>query len=168
MADNVRGDVVVEPGMTAEYDRIRSSGPLAVLIVGVILLIVGLIVPVNLALEHGPGMLATTAAGHIGFVASAVIAWRLGVGNERRRRELARDISPLREIVVFDEDTVEDDVLWVAAELAEQYMDLEQEGAALANARARTISQEAEHAEHEQQLHELAERILRLVSPAVV
>ena len=168
MAENVRGDLVVEPGKTAEYDRILPSGPILVLAVGVVLLVIGAVVSMGVAAEFGANYLVGAGVGIAGFLTCVAVSAKLANDSDTRRTALTRDLGALRSIVVFDEDAVGDDVLWVAAELAEQYERLDDEGAPLAAARVRTAAQDAELAERESTLHELATRILSLVEPATV
>ena len=169
MAENVRGDRVVEPGRTAEYDRINPEGPILIVFFAVFAILVGTMMAVTfIPLGDGLVQLVLIAVSITAIIVAIGRAAKLAEGNRARAAELTRDLGALRSIVVFDEYAVGDDVLWVAAELAEQYERLDDEGAPLAAARVRTAAQDAELAERESTLHELATRILSLVEPATV
>jgi len=166
MAENIRGTVVVEPGRTAEYDRVRQNSPIAVIVVGVLLLAVATVVSINLAVAGGTGMLTAVLVGDAAFFVCLLIAGKLAVANRARRDEMTRSLLPLQEVAVFDEDTIGDQALWVAAGLAVDYMELEAQVAPLVDARVRTPAQERELNDRQQELHQLGERILALVTPA--
>lgn len=159
MAENIRGDVVVEPGLTAEYDRVSATKPMLLIGAALILLSAGMFAVPGLFAGPGAGLLAGVAMGYTGFFGCFGAFLLVQNKVNTRRQELSRDIMALREIIVFDEDATADTAVWEAAGLAEEYTTLEELAEPLANARVRTPAQEVEHATRQEQLRALASRI---------
>ena len=162
MASNLRGSHVVAPGHVAEYDRIAGSSPLAVMVGGVALWVVGSLAAIFARPGDGPLvvlLLLSLAAGAAGVWGGT----RLGIRNAERRKDITRDVSYLRSVVLFDEDAVSDENVWAAAEIAADLEELDEDTDRLASARIRTAEQDAELVERESRMHEMTQRISALV-----
>lgn len=163
MAQNTRGNRVVEPAHVAEYDRISRVTPIALTVGGVALFFVATGMTIHFSTD---GLLAllSLALGTLAMAGSLGWAIKLAVANSDRQDEISRDLWAVRDVAVFDEATVDDHALYEAAGLAEDLRQLDHDNARLSQALVRTPEQERQLADHEHARHELAHRILALVS----
>lgn len=163
MATNIRIHHVVEPGRTAEYDRIARVSPIVVLVGGILMACVFAVASIvsNLGDNGMTFMLLLAALVALGGI---VIAFRLADDGARRREAISRPLEPLRAVIVFDEESVSDEALWDAAGIALQCEELEDATDDIASARYRTVAQDEVYISRESQLHEMGQRILALVA----
>lgn len=162
MATNIRGHHVVMPGFTVEYDRISRTRPFAIFVAAVILASLGSLA----AIGAGLGDAALASLLLLSFTVGATgigSAVRLATRNTERVEVITRDLTALRDVVVFDEQAASDRGAWDAAGIAIELQDLEDHTARLASARIRTARQEQELADSQNRMHEMTMRISALV-----
>ena len=163
MATNIREHHVVHPGYTAEYDRASGAHPFALIVGGVALSAATVV----FAVFHSSNDVMLSALLLLAAAPLTAGIWSgvtLAKGAFERREALSRDLRPLREIVVFDEERTSDEAIWQAAGLALDYAAVEEDGERLAGARVRTPAQDSELAERDYRLQELTSQISALVS----
>lgn len=170
MASNVRayrqGEVVVDPVHLAEFDRMTRSSPTAVTFTGTVLFVIacwaGLAQPLGagtvFAVLFGTAALAVTAFGGV----------KLALARSARVAAISRNLSSLRQAVVFDEAAVTDLALWEASALAEDLWELVERHERLEDALVRTASQERELEAYLTERERLGRVLLGMLHPAVV
>lgn len=164
MATNIRANWVVDPNSVAEYDRASRLNPLAIIAAGAVFFIGGQLTAVHAVFTNPSYTVAATVLSLLGLVSSVIIARRIGIVREAAIRPIVRDATALRELVVFDQERVDDYSLWVAAGIASEIVELDENNDRLASAAARTAQQESAYAEYESTRHTLALQALALVA----
>lgn len=164
MSTNIRGDRVVEPLHTAEFDRIAKSSPIALLVGGVLVFAGSVVTVIALGGENVVVPLVVFA----GVGAMVLAFWhsyKLGEANIARLTEMSRPLEPLFGVASFDPATLSSDALWEAAGLALHLAEFEETYAPLAAARLLTPAQERELEDLEATSDHIAQRILTIVHP---
>lgn len=162
MAANIRGELVVKPGHTAEYDRITRTHPFGLIVAGVIVWIAGTFTAIAIHQDGGQLVALLVLATGVG----GLLAWRGGVlayRNDFAKSDLTRELYALRAVAVFDEDAVSDTNMWSAAGLADERQSLEWRVEELTQASVRSDQYEQELTEKSGQMHDLTARISTLV-----
>lgn len=163
MATNIRANWVVEPDSVAEYDRAVRLNPMAIILAGAVFFVVAQATAIDAVISNPAYTVTAATLSLLGLVAAVLIGRRVAIARERSVAPIVRDIDVLRDIVVFDQGTVDDYALWVAAGIASEIAQLDQENDRLASASARTPAQEAAYAQYEATRSRLAEQALELV-----
>lgn len=162
MATNIRGEYVVKPGHTAEYDRINRTHPFGLIVVGVIIWIAGTFTAIAISREGGQLAVLILLAVGLGMY----LVWRGGAlahRNDIVKSDITRGLYALRSVAVFDEDSVSDANMWSAAGLADERQSLEWRVEELAQASVRGNRYEQELTEKSSQMDDLTARISALV-----
>lgn len=163
MATNLRGSHVVQPGFTAEYDRISQTHPFGIIVAGVVLWVAGTLTAIAAGQTDTVLMVLLLLSLAVGAVVTTTGA-RLGIRNSERLNSITRDVEGLRDIVVFDEDTALDEAVWGAAGVAAEYAALEDDTFRLKHARVRTAEQDDELAQRRARLYDFTEQIRDLLA----